>query len=172
MIRDMVNGSWLQQWTQDHDGKPTVILGPIDSKTSPSIDAEPVIRNIERNLFNAKTIQDDLKSGKKIRRALREERVHQNCRGQTTSAAGGASEFGADFMVYGTIRSTVEEERKNDAVLLYTVDLELINLETNVKSWEQKTEFKKIVAQQELEVPPTPPKDSGRSTAGMQQGGC
>jgi len=57
-----------------------------------------------------------------------------------------AQEIGADYMVLGTISSNVQETLKGDKIsLFYTVNLELINIEKNLKAWLGEKEIKKIV---------------------------
>ena len=53
-------------------------------------------------------------------------------------------ELGADFMLQGTINSTVDEY-KRDKVVSYQIDLQLTNIETNEVVWIGDKKIKKKV---------------------------
>lgn len=145
MIGGMLKSSWLQRWQKQHDGnRPTVIIGPIKNKTMQHIDEEIFIKDIERNLVNSGKVR--FVAAADERTALRAEREDQQTRATQETAAAMAQEIGADFMVYGTISSNVQETMEGDkASIFYTVNLELLNIESNVKAWLQEKEIKKIV---------------------------
>lgn len=144
MIGGMLGSAWLQRWNQEHDERPTLIIGPIRNKTMQHIDEEIFIKDIERNLVNSGKVQ--FVAAKDEREALRAEREDQQTRATMESAAQMAQEIGADYMVYGTISSNVQENLEGDkSSLFYTVNLELLNIESNVKAWLNEKEIKKIV---------------------------
>ena len=58
-------------------------------------------------------------------------------------------ELGADFMMKGTIASIVDESSGTKAVY-YQIDLDLIDLENNVKSWYGQKKIKKIIERKRL----------------------
>jgi uncharacterized protein (TIGR02722 family) len=144
MVGGMLESAWLQRWTRNHDGRPTLIVGPIRNKTMQHIDEEIFIKDIERNLVNSGQVQ--FVAAKDERQAIRAERKNQQKRATMESAAAMAQEIGADYMVLGTISSNVQENLEGDKVsLFYTVNLELINIEKNLKAWLGEKEIKKIV---------------------------
>jgi uncharacterized protein (TIGR02722 family) len=144
MIGGMLQSAWLQRWSQKHDDRPTLIVGPIRNKTMQHIDEEIFIKDIERNLVNSGKVR--FVAAKDERKALRAEREDQQTRATMESAARMAQEIGADYMVYGTISSNVQENLEGDkSSLFYTVNLELLNIESNVKAWLEEKEIKKIV---------------------------
>jgi PBP1b-binding outer membrane lipoprotein LpoB len=56
-------------------------------------------------------------------------------------------------MVYGTISSNVQENMEGDkASLFYTVNLELMNIETTEVSWLNEKEIKKIVERSKVSM--------------------
>jgi uncharacterized protein (TIGR02722 family) len=151
MIGGMLESSWLQRWKNENDGRPTVIIGPIKNKTMQHIDTEIFIKDIERNLVNSGQVQ--FVAAADERQALRAEREDQQTRATQESAAAMAQEIGADFMVYGTISSNVQETAEGDkASVFYTVNLELLNIESNVKAWLQEKEIKKIVKRSKVSM--------------------
>ena len=144
MVGGMLESAWLQRWTRNHEGRPTLIVGPIRNKTMQHIDEEIFIKDIERNLVNSGQVQ--FVAAKDERKAIRAEREGQQKRATMESAAAMAQEIGADYMVLGTISSNVQENLEGDKVsLFYTVNLELINIEKNIKAWLGEKEIKKIV---------------------------
>ncbi len=151
MISGMLESGWLQRWKKENGGRPTVIIGPIENKTMQHIDTEIFIKDIERNLVNSGQVQ--FVAAADERQALRAERSDQQTRATQESAAAMAQEVGADFMVYGTISSNVQENMEgNKASIFYTVNLELLNIESNVKAWLQEKEIKKIVRQDKVSM--------------------
>ena len=54
-------------------------------------------------------------------------------------------ETGADFMLQGSINS-VKDEISGKYVILYQVNLELVDLTTNEKAWIGQKEIKKVVS--------------------------
>ena len=53
-------------------------------------------------------------------------------------------ELGADFMLFGSINSIIDQVEGKQAKF-YQVDLELINIETNEKVWIGQKKIKKLV---------------------------
>ena len=53
-------------------------------------------------------------------------------------------ELGADFMLSGSIES-IADRQEGQSVLYYQVDLMLLNIESNEKSWIGQHKIKKIV---------------------------
>ncbi|MFQ5931557.1 MAG: penicillin-binding protein activator LpoB, partial [Nitrospiraceae bacterium] len=58
-------------------------------------------------------------------------------------------EIGADYMLTGNISSILDETDGVKAVF-YQVDLEMIDLENNVKAWFGQKKIKKVVERQRL----------------------
>jgi len=144
MISGMLGSAWLQRWNKNHDDRPTVIIGPIANKTMQHIDEEIFIKDIERELVNSGKIR--FVAAADERKELVAERQRAAKTATLDSAPEMAQELGADFMVQGTISSNVQENLEGDkASLFYTVSLELLNIESNVKAWLDEKEIKKIV---------------------------
>ncbi len=151
MIGGMLDSPWLQRWYEDNDEQPTVIIGPIRNKTMQHIDEDIFIKDIERNLVNSGQVR--FVAAADERTALRSERADQQTHATLESAANMAQEIGADFMVLGTISSNVQENAKgNRASVFYTVNLELVNVESNVKAWLEEKEIKKIVKRSKVRM--------------------
>jgi hypothetical protein len=88
-------------------------------------------------------------AGKGEREELREERREQavHAREDTQRAAG--KEIGADYMMKGNI-STILDEADGTKAVFYQVDLELIDLESNVKTWYGQKKIKKVVERKRM----------------------
>jgi hypothetical protein len=54
-------------------------------------------------------------------------------------------ELGADFMLIGEI-TQINDREEGEEVRYYQVDLTLVNIETNVKTWIGQKKIKKYVA--------------------------
>lgn len=78
-----------------------------------------------------------------FREKLREERESQQTNASPETQKRLAAELGADFMLFGTINSTVDEYKK-ERVVNYKVNLELADLETTEKVWIGDKEIKNI----------------------------
>lgn len=151
MISGMLESAWLQRYQQDHDERPTLIIGPIRNKTMQHIDEEMFVKDIERNLVNSGRVQ--FVAAKDEREAIRAEREDQQTHATMESAAEMAQEVGADYMVLGTISSNVQENLEGDEMsMFYTVNLELINIESNTKAWLNEKEIKKIVERSKVSL--------------------
>ena len=78
------------------------------------------------------------------REDVREERLDmaQHATDETMKEAG--REIGADFMLIGTI-NTIRDDIESKAVMYYQVDLELIDMENNLKVWIGDKKIKKLI---------------------------
>lgn len=147
MMKEMVNRPWLENFSSQHSRVPTVIVGTILNKSHDHIDVGTFVTDLEREMSNSQKVlfvasQSDREE---IRQERREQAVH--AREDTQKRPG--QELGADFMMKGTISTLVDE---SDGVkgIYYQVDLDLINLETNVKSWYGQKKIKKVVERKRL----------------------
>jgi penicillin-binding protein activator len=142
MIQEMVNRPWLENFASQHNRMPTVIVGTILNKSQEHIDVSTFVHDLEREMTNSQKIIFVASQGdrEEIRQERKEQAVH--AREDTQNRPG--QELGADYMMKGTI-STIVDESSGVKGIFYQVDLELINLETNVKSWYGQKQIKKVV---------------------------
>jgi len=144
MVSDVLSAVWLQRFKNNHDDRPTVIVGPIRNKTMQHIDEEIFIKDLERELVNSGRVQ--FVAAKDERQAVRAERRDQQAYATMETAARMAQETGADYMLLGTISSNVQENQKGDKMsLFYVVNLELIDMTKNTKAWIGTKKIKKLV---------------------------
>jgi PBP1b-binding outer membrane lipoprotein LpoB len=84
-------------------------------------------------------------ASKEERQELREEKADQQL-GFTAPETQKSMyrEVGADYMLQGSINA-IKDEIKGKYVMLYQVNLELIDLESHLKAWIGQKEIKKLV---------------------------
>jgi uncharacterized protein (TIGR02722 family) len=148
MIRDCVMQAWLSKFKSSHKNEPpTVIVGMVKNKSYEHIAVETFIKDLERALINSGEI--NFVASKREREELREERkdMAMHAREETQKAPG--AEIGADFMLQGQINSILDES-EGQQVRYYQVELELINLENNLKSWIGQKRIKKLIEKSEV----------------------
>lgn len=145
MTKDMLQGQWLQRWTTEHERRPTVVVGPVRNKTAQRIDESAIIRPVAHHLKRSGKIQL-MALSEKEREALRHE-PDSMCEPPQFLDREKVEEMKADLIVLGTVSSKVLDKQSGDKVnILYTVNLELINLEKTVKAWLAEKEIEKTVA--------------------------
>jgi len=142
-IESALSGQWLETFVDENKRNPIVIVGHVTNRSHEHINSQMLVKYLERELLN---------SGKVIfvaspdeRGGVREEREDQQqglTDPETITQIG--KERGADFMMIGSINS-VKDQEKNRYVVLYQVNMELIDLETNVKVWLGQKDVKKVV---------------------------
>jgi len=144
MIGDLLNSAWLANFSQQEGGKPVVIVGRVRNLSSEHIDTTPFIKDIERELVNSGRVT--FVASAEEREAVREERMDQQTEASPETIKRLGEETGADFMLRGSITSQTDAVEGQRAVL-YQVDLELINIESNEKAWINSKKIKKVIEQ-------------------------
>ncbi len=142
MIADVLGRKWREDFIRNNQGNPTVIVGIIQNKTSEHIEYETFIKDIEREFINSdmvKVVQNSV-----LREKLREERADQTEFASPETQARWGRELGADYMMFGLITSIIDSYR-NEKVVNYKVNLELVDIETNEKVWIGDKEIKKYI---------------------------
>lgn len=144
MIKDCLNRPWLPEF-QSHKGeKPVVIVGTVLNRSDEHINTQVFVKDLERALINSGLV--GFVASRDERRELRKERADMQLgftSAETEKAMG--QEVGADFMLKGTLNS-VRDQIRGQYVILYQVNLEIHNLETNRKVWIGQKKLKKVVS--------------------------
>ena len=135
-----MRGPWVDVFSAGNGNPPVVILGAIVNRTSEHINAQLFLSDPEKNLLNAGKVK--FVAGKQQRQELREEKQDQAENASRATAKPRKEENGADFMLQGSINS-VKDEISGKYVILYQVNLELVDLTTNEKAWIGQKEIKK-----------------------------
>ena len=143
MIRDCLERPWLERFRDSNEGKiPTVIVGRVRNRSHEHINVQTFVKDLERVLINSGRVQFVASSSE--REGVREERLDmaQHASEETMKEAG--REIGADFMLIGTI-NTIRDDIGSQAVMYYQVDLELIDMQNNLKVWLGNKKIKKLI---------------------------
>ena len=143
MIKNCLEGQWLTNYLKSNGRNPAVIVGTIDNRSSEHINTDVFIKSLESDLIKSGKV--DFVASKGERGEVREERKEQH-EGWTAPATIKpiGKEFGADYMLRGSL-NTVTDDASGKYIILYQVNLELVDLTTNQVRWLEQTELKKLV---------------------------
>jgi len=148
MIKDVLSRPWIDRFSKEHGGKaPTVIVGTVTNRSTEHINVQTFTKDLERELTNDGRIQ--FVASKSEREEVREERQEQQSQSSQETAKGLGKEIGADYMLKGTINSILDEAGGVKAVY-YQVDLELFDVEKNLKVWAGQKKIKKVIEKSRL----------------------
>lgn len=142
LVFQSITADWINEYREANGKKPVIIVGLVRNKTHEHISAETIIKDIEKEYV--KTGKARIVQGGKMREELRGERADQQTNSSTSTVKKFGLETGADFMLQGTINSTVDSY-KSKKVVYYQIDLELTNIQTNEKVWFGDKKIKKFV---------------------------
>jgi len=143
MIDDCIHRPWYSSFRENSDQLPVVIVGTVKNKSHDHIDAEVFTKDLERSLINSGQIKFVASSEERIDiRAEREAQQKGNTRRDTIKRLG--QEIGADYILVGSIHS-IKDEVKARYVIMYQINLELIDIESNEKVWIGQKLIKKVV---------------------------
>jgi penicillin-binding protein activator len=147
MVKEALGFPWLDNYVKSKGHQPVVVVGTVLNRSHEHINTQTFITDLERELTNSQKVT--FVAGKGEREELREERREQavHAREDTQRAAG--KEIGADYMMKGNI-STILDEADGTKAIFYQVDLELIDLESNVKTWYGQKKIKKVVERKRM----------------------
>lgn len=144
MIPNALKNPWLESFYNKHGKAPVVIVGRVRNESMEHIDTEVFTKEMERNFVNSGEIT--IVASQDERRDIRDERVDQQQWSSVETTRRLAQEYGADYMLIGNINSIVDEavDRRTLSVF-YTINLELIDIETNQKVWIGNKRIKKLI---------------------------
>jgi len=144
MIGDMLTRPWFSNFLKEKGKNPVVIVGTIRNMSSEHVNMELFTKDMERELINSGQVQ--FVASKVEREEIRDERVDQQMYASMETAKKLGEEVGADFVLIGTFKS-VEDVIEGKKAVLYSVDLELIDVEKNLKVWIGNKKIKKLIEQ-------------------------
>jgi hypothetical protein len=142
MIKDALSQPWLSNYTNATKRPPVVIVGTIANRSHEHINVQTFISDLERELTNSGRVT--FVAGRGEREEVREERRDQAANSLESTQKAPGKEIGADYILRGSI-STIEDEAEGTKAIYYQVDLEMVNLANNVKSWFGQKKIKKVV---------------------------
>ena len=144
MIADCLGHPWLPRFGQSGQ-LPTIIAGSIRNKALEHIPVSAFLRDIERAMVNSGEVQ--VVASAEERGEVRAEREDQRVNASPETLKRMGMEVGADFMLIGEITQINDREGKEE-VRYYQIDLTLVNIKTNIKTWLGQKKIKKYVARQ------------------------
>ena len=145
LINDALNSPRVTQIINALGRTPVVLVGNFRNESSEHINTSIISSMMEAAIFNSGKM--DFVAGGAVREAIREERQDQQAQASEETAAALANETGADFMLFGTVR-TIVDRSGNQTIRTYFVSAEMTNIETNARMWMgQNDEIKKIITQ-------------------------
>jgi hypothetical protein len=144
MVEDVLNRPWLDEFIMKEGKKPVVIVGNIRNKSSEHIVVDVFQKDIERELINSGKVS--FVASKEEREQIREERSDQQDFSSSETMKKFYKELGADYLLTGVINS-IEDKYEGERIILYQVDLELIDIEKNLKVWIGNKKIKKYIGQ-------------------------
>ena len=147
MIKDSLSRPWLDSYVTKNKKQPTVIIGTVVNRSHEHINVQTFTKDLERELTNSGQVQFVASKGE--REEIREERTDQMIHATEETAKGIGKEIGADYMLKGVI-NTIQDEEKGTKVIYYQVDLEMIDVESNIKVWFGDKKIKKVIERRRL----------------------
>ncbi len=142
MVRDALGSTWLGEYTNAHRRIPVVIVGTIRNRSHEHIDTNTFVNDLSRELTNSGKVS--FVASREEREEIREERREQAAHAREDTQKAPGREIGADFMLKGDI-STIQDEVEGVKAVYYQVDLEMIDLESNIKAWFGQKKLKKVI---------------------------
>ncbi|MCD4701280.1 MAG: penicillin-binding protein activator LpoB [Candidatus Aegiribacteria sp.] len=147
MIVQCLDGRWLTDFSVatsrgEYPSKPVIVVGGIYNQSSEHINTDIFMNAIEQAFLESGEIQ--IAAGGASRGEVRSEREDQIIFASPATAAAFGHEIGADFVMTGSVGSIVDEEDDTRSIY-YQISLELIDVETALKSWIGSLEIKKMI---------------------------
>ncbi len=142
MIQEALSRPWLDGYTTAHRRPPVVVVGTVANRSHEHINVQTFITDLERELTNSGRVTFVAAKGQ--REELREERREQAANALESTQKPPGKEIGADYLLRGSI-STIQDEAEGTKAIFYQVDLEMVDISNNVKSWYGQKKIKKVV---------------------------
>ncbi|MCC2641788.1 MAG: uncharacterized protein K0S45_2201 [Nitrospira sp.] len=142
MVKEALGNPWLGHFTKENNRRPVVIVGTILNKSHEHINVQTFVSDLARELTNSQKVT--FVAGKGEREEVRDERREQAVHAREDTQKAPGKEIGADYMLRGSI-ATILDEQEGAKVAFYQVDLEMVDVENNVKAWFGQKKIKKIV---------------------------
>jgi hypothetical protein len=138
-------------------------VGTVRNKSSEHIEVATFIGDIERAFVNSNKVR--VVATAEEREEIRDERMDQGKFASDETIKRFGQEQGADYMLIGTISSIIDQEG-GDEVRFYQVDMTLVDIATNEKTWIGQKQIKKFVGRGAYRLTPRTPAASLSSCPG------
>ena len=147
MVKEALGSPWLENYVRAKSRQPVVVVGTILNRSSEHINVQTFVTDLSRELTNSQKVT--FVAGKGEREEVRQERREQAAHASEETQKAPGKEIGADYMLKGNISSILDESEGVKA-MFYQVDLEMIDLENNVKSWFGQKKIKKVIERKRM----------------------
>ncbi len=147
MVKEALGSPWLENYTRSKNKQLVVVVGTILNRSHEHINVQTFVTDLSRELTNSQKVT--FVAGKGEREEIREERREQAVHALEDTQKAPGKEIGADYMLKGNI-STILDESQGVKAVFYQVDLELIDLQNNVKSWFGQKKIKKVIERKRM----------------------
>ncbi|MCC6961893.1 MAG: penicillin-binding protein activator LpoB [candidate division Zixibacteria bacterium] len=144
MISDCLTKPWSNEFAAANGRKPVVTVGRIRNNSSEHIDTETFTKDFERELINSGKV--NFVASPEQRMDVRSERQDQIDWASAETRKRLREEIGADFILLGSVKS-ISDQEGGKQVMFYQTDLELVNVESNLKVWIGTNKIKKGISQ-------------------------
>jgi penicillin-binding protein activator len=135
--------NWAIRHAQANGGQPPrVIVGTVRNRSMEHIAVGTFVRDLERAFVNSGVVR--VVASRDEREEIREERADQQQHAAANTRARVGAESGADYMLQGEIQ-TIEDREGRRSVMYYQIDVLLVNLETNERTWVGQHKIKKYI---------------------------
>ena len=142
MVKEALANPWLGNFTKGKNREPVVIVGTVLNKSHEHINVQTFVSDLERELTNSQKVT--FVAGKGEREEVRDERREQAVHAREDTQKAPGKEVGADYMLRGSI-ATILDEQDGAKAVFYQVDLEMVDMENNVKAWFGQKKIKKVI---------------------------
>lgn len=142
LVQDALSRPWLDRFMQMEGRAPVVVVGNVINRSDEHISGEVMTKALEYQLLNSGRVE--FVASPVERAQIRQEREEQQEFARMNTRAALAQETGADYMLVGSIDSIADDAERYAAVF-YQVNLELIDIETNNKTWVGQKKIKKYI---------------------------
>ena len=144
MVQGCLSRMWIEDFDEEQGRRPVVTVGAVRNLSREHINTDTFTTDIERELINSGEVK--FVASRKERRELRDERKEQLEYASDETAKRLAQETGADFLMYGSIK-TIVDQIEGRKVIYYQTDLEMVHIESNEKVWIGTKKIKKDISQ-------------------------
>jgi penicillin-binding protein activator len=142
MIRDSLSGGWIDKHMNGKAKEPVVIVGEIRNLSHEHINTRTFVNDLERAFVNSGRV--DVVASMSERQGIRGERADMDLNASEATRKEMGKESGADFMLIGSINTIIDAAGKKE-VRFYQIDLTLVSMADNRKTWTGQKKLKKDV---------------------------
>lgn len=142
LIEDCLSRPWLTKAAASLGKNPTVIVGTVRNLSNEHLNTRVLVEDLQRALINSGSV--DFVADKGERGDIRDERFDQAVNSSEETRKAHGQEIGADFMLSGSV-NTIEDREGGKSVILYQVDMKLLNVKTNQIVWTGQKKIKKSI---------------------------